>query len=453
MPQRTNARSIIILKDATLFNKLSMSYNYLPLDRKPINFQQVKNLLDFNQLLSVTFDAHERILHCRDYLDSKASGGDGLNEKVNASQFDLIKNNAYVYDVETPREVVKLMLMLKIKSLSYGHSGVDIETVKRLLEMYNNGVLPVVYRQNSDVEALSQLYKALTGSGEVYFKGGKRDTAALLKELNWLPFNFKNGEDSAIVSGTQFTAACGLYSLKKAEQLISMANVVAALSVYASGCSTEFLHEKLYSIRKYRGQAECAAVLRNYLRGADIDNRTKTRSLFLFSDVTAVHGAAMDAFEYVLNVFMTEANAVTESLVIFPDDDLILNNGNNNAQQLILALGFLSIAISSLGDSSQKRTAQLNSDLQLQAADIKGQVPGNTNEVHKCLQVIKNVEKTLAIELLSAIRSLEKQNLKSPPALEKIINAFRQSISTEKDNTLDSSLVEAERFIATYEVD
>lgn len=442
-----------------------MSYNYLPLDRKPVNFQQVKNLLDFDQLLSVTFDAHERILHCRDYVDNKAVNNWEFNEEVNTRQPGIVKSDTYDYGDEISDDVIKLMLMLKIKSLSYGYSGVHIETVKRLLEMYNNGVLPVIYKQDIDVVALGRLSQALTGLSEVYYKSEKRNTAGVLKELNWMPLNFQNSENLAIVNGTQFTAACGLYSLKKAEQLISMANIIAALSLYASGCSAGFLHEKIHSIRRHSGQVECAAVLRRYLKGVNIN--TESQSSPSFSNVPAVHGAAMDLFEYVLNVFMTETNSVTESPVFFPDDDLILNVANN-VQNLVLALDFLSIAICSIGNSSQERTAQLNEDVTSQAvsimnetkhfytpASIKTSSAGNFENSNnaRCLQVINNVEKVLAIELSSAVQTLGKPAQEFPPALQKLVNAFRQSISTQKEKTLDNDLAKAANFIATHEVD
>jgi histidine ammonia-lyase len=136
-----------------------MSYNYLPLDRKWLHFDQVKNLLDFDQLISITFDAHERILTCRAYLDQKMEDKDrlyyGINTgfgflqdvKIDASQVEQLQYNLLVSHAcglgeEVPAEIVKLMLMLKVKSLSYGYSGVQIDTVIRLMYMYNQGVCP-----------------------------------------------------------------------------------------------------------------------------------------------------------------------------------------------------------------------------------------------------------------------------------------------------------------------
>ena len=167
-----------------------MSYNYLPLDKNPLSFQQVKNLLAFNQLLSITFDAHHSITSCREYLDKKLGSGDQLfygintgfgflqnvkidNAQLQELQLNLIKSHACGLGEEVPSAIVRLMIMLKIKSLSYGNSGVQIDTVKRLIDMYNNDVLPVIFTQGSlgasgDLAPLSHLSLPLIALGEVY---------------------------------------------------------------------------------------------------------------------------------------------------------------------------------------------------------------------------------------------------------------------------------------------
>src|SRR6476661_1801232 len=126
-----------------------MSYNYLPLDRKTLHFQQVKNLLDYNQLVSITFDAHERILACSEWLEKHPTEINDYLGLTEESPTQLLTSDAEGLGEEVPLDIVKLMLMLKIKSLSYGYSGVQIETVKRLMEMYNNAVFPVIYTRSS----------------------------------------------------------------------------------------------------------------------------------------------------------------------------------------------------------------------------------------------------------------------------------------------------------------
>ena len=214
-----------------------MSYNYLPLDRKKLYFDQVKNLLDFDQLVSITFYAHEQIENCRNYLDSKLATNN-LFEDLNAInttqltsiqieqlQHDILCSNAVNEGVEIPKPIVKLMVMLKIKSLSYGQSGIDIETVKRLMEMYNNDVLPVIYSTNNynDKVALSQLSLPLIGLGSVCFNGEKMPTSTALSLLNWQPLQLKSKEALALINGNQYTCAYGLYHLKMVEEQLPAA--------------------------------------------------------------------------------------------------------------------------------------------------------------------------------------------------------------------------------------
>ncbi len=207
-----------------------MSYNYLPLDRKPLIFEQIVNLLDYQQQVSITFDAHQQILICRDYLDQKIANGKLLQNinvnnntffqlnQISAIQQQLIISNTLAEGLEIPKAIVKLTLMLKIKSLSYGKSGIEIETVKRLMEMYNNDIFPVLYGNNSfnDKAILSQLAQTLIGIGTINYKGNIMPTAEALAKENWQPLSLKSKEAEALITGYQFTNAYGLYYAKQA---------------------------------------------------------------------------------------------------------------------------------------------------------------------------------------------------------------------------------------------
>lgn len=497
-----------------------MSYNYLPLDRKWLHFQQVKNLLDYNQLVSITFDAHERILKCREYLDHILHDGSGVYYGINTGfgylhdvpidrqqieqlQYNLLKSHACGVGDEVPADIVKLMLMLKIKSLSYGHSGVQIETVKRLMEMYNNEVLPVVYTQGSlgasgDLAPLSHLSLPLIGLGEVYYKGQKRPSSEVLNELNWKPISLQSKEGLALINGTQFMSAYGMYALKKAEQLIKMADIVAALSFDAFDCTIEPLHEKIHSIRSHKGQVETAAVMTQYLQGSEIATQKKQRiqDPYSFRCIPQVHGATKDTFEYVLNVFLKEINSVTDNPNIFPDDDLVLSGGNFHGQPLALALDFLCIAMSELANISERRTYQLisgNSGLPLflvkdqginsgfmipqytaagivsenkqlsSPASVDSISSSNNQEDHvsmganaatKCLRLVDNVEKVLAIELMSAAQALEfGRPAKTSAVLEQLLYDFRQQVSfLDEDRVLHDDIITSIHFIRSYKL-
>jgi len=497
-----------------------MSYNYLPLDCKLLNFQQVKNLLDYQQLVSITFDAHEKILQCREYLDNKLSDGDSLYYGINTGfgylqdvqidkdqiaelQCNLLKSHACGLGEEVPVDIVKLMLMLKIKSLSYGYSGVSIETVKRLMEMYNNDVIPVIYTQGSlgasgDLAPLSHLSLPLIGLGEVYYKGVKRASSQVLQELNWQHVQLQSKEGLALINGTQFMSAYGLFSLKKAEQLIKMADAIAALSFDAFDCSIQPMHEKIHSIRSFKGQVDSAAAVRKYLEGSEIINKQKlhVQDPYSFRCLPQVHGATKDTFDYVLGIFLKEINSVTDNPNIFPEDDLILSGGNFHGQPLALASDFLSIAMSELANISERRTYQLISGQrelpmflvkkpglhsgfmipQYTAAGLVSEnkqlctpasvdsiSSSNNQEDHvsmganaavKCLRVIDNVEKVLGIELLTAAQALEfRRPLRSSPFLEQMVTDLRQQISfNEEDRVMRDDMLKAIAFVSTYAV-
>lgn len=497
-----------------------MSYNYLPLDRKWLHFDQVKNLLDYDQQVSITFDAHERILACRQYLDAKMEDKNGLfygintgfgflqNVKIDASQIEQLQYNLLVSHAcglgeEVPRDIVKLMLMLKIKSLSYGHSGVQIDTVIRLMNMYNHDVLPVIYTQGSlgasgDLAPLSHLSLPLLGLGEVYYEGRKMPAAEALQKLGWQPIQLQSKEGLALINGTQFMSAYGMYCLKKAEHLLAMADLVSALSFDAFDCISQPLDPHIHAVRAHKGQVHTAETLRKHLAGSEIGQKAKSQvqDPYSFRCIPQVHGASKDAFHHILEVFVREINSVTDNPNIFPEDDLIVSGGNFHGQPLALTLDYLAIAMSEIANISERRTYQLisgqrglplflvkdaglNSGFMIPQYTAAGIVSENkqlctpasvdsisssnnqedhvsmgANAATKCYRVVQNVEKVLAIELLSAAQALDfRRPLRSSPILEQLMTAFREKVSfNAADRLLHEDMVEAIGFLRKYEV-
>ena len=492
-----------------------MSYNYLPLDSTPTSFQQIKNVLQFKQLISITFKAHQKIIECRQYLDTKLASGNGTfygintgfgylqNVQIDAAQLEelqsnLIKSHACGLGEEVPEEIVKLMLLLKVKSLSYGHSGVQIATVKRLVDMYNNNVLPIIYTQGSlgasgDLAPLSHLSLPLLGLGEVSYEGKKISSINVLKTLGWQSIQLQSKEGLALINGTQFMTGYGIYILMQCDRLLKWANIIAAISFDAFDCTTEPLHEKIHSIRNHKGQVETAKVLRDFLKDSEIANQKKVQvqDPYSFRCIPQVHGATKDTFDYVLDIFIKEINSVTDNPNIFPEEDLILSGGNFHGQPLALALDFLSIAMSEIANISERRTYQLISGQhglpmflvknpglhsgfmipQYTAAGIVSEnkqlctpssvdsisssnnqedhVSMGANAATKCKRVVDNVEKVLAIELLTAVQAIEfRKPLRSSPILENIIGAFRLDVSfNDADRILQIDMVKAIAFL------
>ncbi|MEI8058560.1 MAG: histidine ammonia-lyase [Ferruginibacter sp.] len=497
-----------------------MSYSDLPLDKSPLHFIQVKDLLKNKSTVSITDEAKELITKCRNYLDKKISGNDELfygintgfgylqNVKIDTNQLqqlqsNLIQSHACGLGEEVPNEIVKLMMMLKIKSLSYGHSGVQLATVQRLADMYNTEVLPVIYTQGSlgasgDLAPLSHLSLPLIGLGEVYYEGEKYASAEILKKLNWQPIQLQSKEGLALINGTQFMNAYGIYNLIQAERLLFWADTIAAISFDAFDCTMEPLHPNIHSIRGHKGQIDTATTIRNLLAGSAIAQQKKqqVQDPYSFRCIPQVHGATKDSFDHVMGVFVKEMNAVTDNPNIFPDDDLILSGGNFHGQPLALCLDFLAIAMSEIANISERRTYQLisgqrnlplflvkdaglNSGFMIPQYTAAGIVSENkqlctpasvdsisssnnqedhvsmgANAATKCKRLIDNVEKVLAIELLTAVQALEfRRPLNSSATLEKIVTAFRKEVSfNDADRVLHDDMVKAIVFIKSYKL-
>ncbi len=492
-----------------------MSNNHLPLDKSHTGFEQVKALLVKKMSISLPPGALEQIAACRKYLDDKMDNTDasfyGINTgfgflqnvqidktQLKELQSNLIKSHACGMGEEVPADIVKLMMALKIKSLSYGHSGVQTATVERLVDMYNNDMLPVIYTQGSlgasgDLAPLSHLSLPLLGLGEVNHAGKRMSAAEALKKFSWQPIELKSKEGLALINGTQFMSAYGLHNLIHCSRLIKWADTISAISFDAFDCTTEPLHENIHAIRSHKGQVDTAAIMRELLKGSEIASQKKlqVQDPYSFRCIPQVHGATKDTFDHVQAVFIKEINSVTDNPNVFPADDLIMSGGNFHGQPLALVLDFLSIAMSELASISERRTYQLISGQrglplflvkdpglhsglmipQYTAAGIVSEnkqlctpssvdsIPSSNNQedhvsmganaATKCKRVVDNVEKVLAIELLTAVQALEfRRPLQTSATLEKIVTAFRKEVSfNESDRILHGDMVKAVEFL------
>lgn len=495
-----------------------MTYNYLPLDKSFLTFQQVKHFLEYQQLVSITYGAHEAILKCRRYLDQKINDSDdlfyGINtgfgylqnvkiekEQLAALQRNLLLSHACGLGEEIPNKVVRLMLMLKIKSLSYGYSGVGIEVVKRLMDMYNNEVMPVIYTQGSlgasgDLAPLAHMSLPLIGEGEVRIKNEKLSAGEALKKLGWDPIKLQSKEGLALINGTQFMTAYGLYNLILSERLLNWANIIAAISFDAFHCNVDCIYDRLQEVRPHAGQVFVAAKLREHLAGSEIllQKKSQVQDPYSFRCIPQVHGAAKDTFDFAMKTFLLEMNSVTDNPIIFPDEDRIVSGGNFHGEPLAFALDYLAIAMSEIANISERRTYQLlsgqrnlplflvknsglNSGLMIPQYTAAGLVSENkqlatpasvdsisssnnqedhvsmgANSATKCYRVINNVEKVLAIELLTAVQALEyRKPLHSSAQIEKVVKAFRKKISfNETDRFLHEDLMNSIEFMREY---
>jgi histidine ammonia-lyase len=378
------------------------------------------------------------------------------------------------------------MLLLKIQSLSYGKSAVQLVTVERLIDFYNHDILPVVYTQGSlgasgDLSPLAHLCLPLLGLGEVNYKNEKKSAAEVLQILNLEPIELQSKEGLALLNGTQFMSAYGTWCLLHAKKLSIVADYCGAVSLEGFDGRIEPFKPHLHTIRPHAGQIETANNISQLLENSELINRHKehVQDPYSFRCIPQVHGASKDAIAFAEKTFLTEINAVTDNPTVFPEEDEILSGGNFHGQPLAIALDILCIALAELGNISERRTYQLISGLrnlpaflvanpglnsgfmipQYTAASIVSQnkqyctpasvdsiVSSNGQEDHvsmganaavKCAKVVENIYTILGIELLNGMQALDfRKPVKSSPIIEKFRTAFRQEIAFVQDDVI-----------------
>lgn len=436
-----------------------------------LTIDDIDSIITEHKTLKLSDECISLVNKCREYLDRKLktrkepvyglnTGFGSLcdkrisNDDLSTLQTNLVMSHACGCGAEVEPEVVKIMLLLKAKSLSFGHSGVQLATVQRLIDFFNNDILPVVYKQGSlgasgDLAPLAHLSLPILGLGEVYYKGIRRDSASVLAELGWNPLTLQSKEGLALLNGTQFMQSYGVYGLIKGRKLSRLADEIACVSLEGFDGLAEPFDHLLHDIRHHNGQIETAEHISRIISDSGIVNRPKSQvqDPYSFRCIPQVHGASKDAIDYVLKIFTEEINAVTDNPTIFPDEDKILSGGNFHGQPIAIAMDFLAIALAELANISERRTYQLisgkrglpsflvmnpglNSGFmipQYAAASIVSQnkqlctpasvdsiessqgqedhVSMGANAATKLFQVVNNVETVLAIELFNAAQA------------------------------------------------
>jgi histidine ammonia-lyase len=474
------------------------------ISKEHLSIDLIATILQSNVKLALSESAVTAIVKCRTYLDNKMANSTkpvyGINtgfgslcdvkintEDLSQLQKNLVMSHACGTGEQVPQEIVRLMLLLKIQSLAYGHSGVQLKTVERLIEFYNLEIYPIIYTKGSlgasgDLAPLAHLCLPLIGMGEVTLKGELISGENLLKKFNWEEIQLQSKEGLALLNGTQFMSAYGVWSCLQAKQLAENADSITAIAIDAFNCRLDPFHNLIHELRPHAGQLATAQNILNKLAGSEIANQEKVQvqDPYSFRCVPQVHGASKDAIDYVCSVITTEINSVTDNPNVFPDEDLIISGGNFHGQPLAIALDFMAIALAELGNISERRTYQLisgsrglpaflvenpglNSGFmipQYTAASIVSEnkqlctpasvdsiVSSNGQEDHvsmganaatKLHRVILNLQRILAIELLNAVQALEfRRPLKSSAVVEKIISDYREVVSR---NTVDRVL-------------
>ena len=484
-----------------------MNTHYISTQKLTIG--RISEIISSGIRLELSREAAAAVKKCREYLDSKmddirrpvygVTTGFGslcnitIPEKdLSQLQHNLVMSHACGTGEKVRPEIVKIMLLLKIQSLSYGYSGVQTDTIQRLMDMFNNDILPVVYRQGSlgasgDLAPLAHLSLPLIGMGEVEYKGKVLPSAEVWETLGWKPLRLQSKEGLALLNGTQFMSAHAVWSLIRSKRLSEWADRIGAMSLDAFDGRIEPFWPQTHRVRPHQGQAETAKRFMELLDGSDIIRRQKehVQDPYSFRCIPQVHGASKDTIRYVESVIETEINSATDNPTVFPDEDLIISAGNFHGQPLAIAMDMLAIALAELANISERRIYRLisgqrglpkflvakpglNSGFmipQYTAASIVSQNKGlctpasvdsipssqgqedhvsmGANAATKLVRVVENTERVLAIELFNAAQALDfRRPLKSSWNIEKIHAAYRKSVPFIQDDTYMHPLIE-----------
>ena len=474
-----------------------------------LTFDLIEEILDSKARLELSAEAIAKIEKCRNYLDRKTETsevplygittgfGSLCNRNISPNELttlqeNLVKSHACSVGTELNPEIVRLMLLLKAHALSMGHSGVQVVTVQRVLDLYNNDILPIVYDRGSlgasgDLAPLANLFLPLIGEGDVNYKGVRRPAAEVLKEVGLEPVKLQSKEGLALLNGTQFMSSNGVYAIIRARHIMKGADMIGAISLEAFDGRIEPFYDNIHQVRPHKGQIETGEAFRRLLAGSELIAKPKkhVQDPYSFRCIPQVHGAIKDAIRYVSGVLLTEINSVTDNPTIFPDEDCIISGGNFHGEPLALVFDYLAVALAELGNISERRVAQLimgfrglpeflvaepglNSGFmipQYAAAAMVSQnkmycfsaasdsiVSSNGQEDHvsmganaatKLHKILDNLENILAIELMNGAQGLDfRRPEKTSPILEEFMAAYRAEVPFVKDDIIMYKMIQ-----------
>ena len=460
-----------------------------------LSIERIGEIVYGGYKIELSDDAHKRIVDCREYLDRKIAESTtpiygvttGFGSLCNVSigsdylaqlQINLMMSHACGTGDRVPNDIVKIMLLLKIQSLSYGFSGCQLATVNRLIDFFNNDIYPVVYMQGSlgasgDLVPLAHLSLPLVGLGEVEHEGMVMSGAEVLQKFDWQPIKLASKEGLALLNGTQNMGAFAVWALLQSIRLSDWADKIAAMSLDAYYGLTAPFTDAVHQVRPHKGQIVTAARMRELLESSQIIEKPKTyvQDPYSFRCIPQVHGTVKDTIEYVRSVVDVEVNSATDNPTVCPDEDIIISAGNFHGEPIAMPMDFLAIAMCELANISERRIYKLVSGTrglpsflvanpgvnsgfmipQYTAASIvslnkslatpssvdsipssQGQedhVSMGANAAIKLYKVVLNTERVLAIELFNAAQALDfRRPLRSSEIIETIHNNYRKVV-------------------------
>ena len=480
------------------------------------SLQDLRALVEEMPRLTLAPEVAERIDAGARYVQKKAqedryiygvnTGFGALCEtRVTPAEVELLQYNHVVShacgvgDIVSER-VSRLVMLIKLLTFRTGHTGVSVETVRRLLDHWNHGVIPAIPKKGTvgasgDLAPLAHMAMPLLGLGKVHYRGQLLESKQVLEQLGWQPLRLKAKEGLALTNGVQYINALGANTLMLVEELIAASDVIAALSIQGFSASRTFYQALYHQTSFHEDRRIVSANLRRLLEGSNhAELPTCNKSMqdpYSFRCLPQVHAAIRQTFRHAKDTLEKEYNGVSDNPLFFPEQDTVLFGGALHGESTAFVLDFLAIATSELSNISERRTYQLlsgqrglpnflvkhpgvNSGLmiiQYTSAALLNEnkvlcTPASVDTIPTCqLQedhvsmggtsaykletVAQNTEYILGIELLTAAQAIDfNQGLRLSPATEAIYQAFRQQVSfLEVDRPMDADINAAHRFV------
>ncbi len=290
------------------------------------------------------------------------------NTKISAAdtqtlQHKILQSHSVGVGDAIPAEVAKLMLITKVHALAQGYSGVQLETLQRIIWHIENDIIPVVPEKGSvgasgDLAPLAHLFLPLIGLGECYYKGERKNTAAIFAKENKQAIQLGPKEGLALINGTQFILSFAVKAVQRMHNCLEAADIIGAMSLEALTGTKSPFDERLHQLRPFKGSQLVAQRLRLLLKDSAIMQSHvdcgRVQDPYSLRCMPQVHGASRNAWLHLKELTETELNAVTDNPIIFNADDTI-SGGNFHGQPLALPLDYACFAAAEIGNISDRR--------------------------------------------------------------------------------------------------
>ncbi|MFF8955213.1 histidine ammonia-lyase [Streptomyces sp. NPDC014894] len=417
-------------------------------------------------------------------------------EMVDLQHKHLVSHACGVGDL-VPERISRLAMLVKLLTFRAGYSGITLETVERLLELWNADVIPAVPKKGSvgasgDLAPLAHLALPVIGLGRVHVRGEVVEAAGALAELGLQPLRLRPKEGLALTNGVQYINALAVDSVVRCGELIGSADLTASLSIQGFSCADTFYQRILHETSLHPERGAVAANLRNLLEGSNHHTlpgcNIAQEDPYSFRCVPQVHGAVRQTYAHVRTVIEQECNSVSDNPLFFPEHDRVILGGNLHGESTAFALDFLAIAMSELANIAERRTYQLLSgqhglpdflaprpglDSGLMVAQYTSAALVNENKVlatpasidtiptcqlqedhvsmgatsaYKLDTILDNCEYVLAIELLAAAQAIDlNEELRTSEWAARVLREFRARVPRLDEDRQTSIDIERSR--------